>query len=55
MREIILRFEKFTFFLTVLYIFVFFLASTEVFSYWTVKTLGDLQSTSRGLDPGVKM
>jgi hypothetical protein len=26
----------------------------EVLSYWAVETLGDLQSTSRGLDPGVK-
>jgi hypothetical protein len=26
-----------------------------VLSYWAVVTLGDLQSTSRGLDPGIKM
>jgi hypothetical protein len=30
-------------------------ASTEVLSHWAVETLGDLQSTSRGLDPGFKM
>jgi hypothetical protein len=29
--------------------------STEVLSYWAVETLGDLKSTSRGLNPGVKM
>jgi hypothetical protein len=59
MREIILRFEmnlyKFTFFLTDLFIFVFLSISTEVRTYWAVETLGDLQSTSRGLDPGVKI
>jgi hypothetical protein len=27
----------------------------KVLSYWTVDTLRDLQSTSRGLDPGIKM
>jgi hypothetical protein len=26
----------------------------KYFSYWAVETLGDLQSTSRDLDPGVK-
>jgi hypothetical protein len=26
----------------------------KVLSYWAVETLGDLQSTSRGLDPVVK-
>jgi hypothetical protein len=30
-------------------------AGTEVLSILAVETLGDLQSTSRGLDPGVKM
>jgi hypothetical protein len=56
MREIILPFEmnlKLYFFLTVLFIFVFL--STELLNYWAIKTLGDLQSISRGLDPGVKM
>jgi hypothetical protein len=43
MREIILRFQ-FTFH-----------ASTKILSYWVVETLGDLQSTSIGLDPGAKM
>jgi hypothetical protein len=60
MREIILRFEmnlkKITFSLTVQFIFVFE-ASTEVLSYWALDTLSlrDLQSTGRGLDPGVEM
>jgi hypothetical protein len=40
------EFIKFTFFLK---------ASTEVLSYCSVETLGDLQSTSRGLDPVVKI
>jgi hypothetical protein len=39
--------------LIVKFIFVF-QANTEVLSYWAVKTLEDLQFTSRGLDPGVK-
>jgi hypothetical protein len=43
MREIILRFEI----LTVLF--------TEELNYCAVETLGDLQSTSRGLNPAVKM
>jgi hypothetical protein len=30
-----------------------FCTSTEILSYYTVETLGDLQSTSRGLDPVV--
>jgi hypothetical protein len=34
---------------------IFVFLSTEVRTYWAVETLGDLQSTSRGLDPGVKM
>jgi hypothetical protein len=53
MRE--MNFENYTFFLTVLFIFVFFKASTKVPSYWAEETLGDLQSTSRGLHPGVQM
>jgi hypothetical protein len=31
----------------------YFEVSTEVLGYWTVKTLGHLQSISRGLDPVV--
>jgi hypothetical protein len=34
--------------------FQYFQASTEVLSNWAVETFGDLQSTSRGLCPGVK-
>jgi hypothetical protein len=33
----------------------FTFTSTEVLSYWVVETLRDLQSTSRGLDPGVRI
>jgi hypothetical protein len=32
----------------------YFQACTEVHSFWAVATQGDLQSTSRGLDPWVK-
>jgi hypothetical protein len=61
MREIIyvLRFEIN---LKKIYEIYFFLDSSihigifkQVLRYWTVKTLGDLQSTCRGLNPGVKM
>jgi hypothetical protein len=40
---------KFYFFLTVKYS-----SKSEVLSYWFIETLGDLQSTRRGIDPGVK-
>jgi hypothetical protein len=33
---------------------IFLSISTEVRTYWAGETLGDLQSTSRGLDPGVR-
>jgi hypothetical protein len=62
MREIILRlemnFQNFNFFFTVLFILVFlkhvpkYLATGLKRPWWTV---GDLQSTSTGLDPGVKI
>jgi hypothetical protein len=59
MREIILRFEmnlyKFTFFLDRIIHIRIFKVSTEVRIYGAVETLGDLQSISRGLDPGDKM
>jgi hypothetical protein len=58
MREIILRFEINLYnllFSRQFYSYSYFEASNEVLSYWAVETLGDLQSTSRGLDPGVKM
>jgi hypothetical protein len=43
------------FFLTVLKIHIrIYHASTEVLSYWPVETIGDLLSTSRGLDRDVK-
>ena len=56
MMDVILRYEMIK--LTLcghFYSYSYFLASTEVLSYWAVVTLEDLQSTSRGLDLGIKM
>jgi hypothetical protein len=58
LREIILGFEmnlQNLLFSRQLNSYSYFKANTEVLNRWAVKTLGDLQSTSRGLDPGVKM
>jgi hypothetical protein len=41
--------------LQLFYSYSYFQVSTEVRTYLTVETLGDLRSTSRGLDPGAKM
>jgi hypothetical protein len=46
------EFIKFTLFLIIQFIS---LSKIEVLGYWAVETLGVLQSTSIGLDPGVKM
>jgi hypothetical protein len=58
LREIILRFEmnlQNLLFSRQFNSYWYFKASSEVLSNWAVETLGDLQSTSRGLNPGVKM
>jgi hypothetical protein len=33
----------------------YFQASTDIFSYWAVENIGDLQSTGKGLEQGIKM
>jgi hypothetical protein len=38
-----------------IYSYSYLSVSREVHIYWAVETLGDLQSTSRGLGPWVKM
>jgi hypothetical protein len=59
MREIILRFEinfkNLTFFLDSIIQIRIFKQVPKYFSNWAEETLGDLQSTSSCLDPGVKM
>jgi hypothetical protein len=42
------------FLLTVEFICIFSRKCRSTYSYWAAETLGDLQLTSRGLDPGVK-